>query len=367
MRWLRSRTAVVAVVGLVAVLTIALGTWQSWLAEAQTVRWVNDADDAGEPTECSTATAYADITSAVAASSADDIVRVCEGTYDETVNVGISLTIEGREGADVGDIVLERLGDGFIVTANDVTIQHITLDGPGGDTGIYVSGDDAIIEDVWALEWDEGIVLDGSSGSLVYGSTLLQNQVGILAVGGDHNEIRENTTAANNDFGVFVDGEDEALVADNDLSGTVAALNLDDDAGRLNVQVIRNTINAGSDGIHIDEIASADSLIVIGGHPDYANSFAGSPSAPDYFVDLACGADTEVTVNATYNYWGGTNIRSAIAALIYDDEDDDECGTVHGAVVFHPWTTSPAPSPSPSPTPTPTPSPTPSPTPATSI
>jgi hypothetical protein len=81
---------------------------------------------------------------------------------------------------------------------------------------------------------------------------------------------------------------------------------------------------------------------------------------------MACGAgppNTEVTVDATWNYWGGLTSRTAIADSIYDDEDQNECLTDHGAVVFHPWVTEPPPTPSPSPTPTPTPSPTPSPTP----
>jgi len=83
----------------------------------------------------------------------------------------------------------------------------------------------------------------------------------------------------------------------------------------------------------------------------------------DFFIELTCGS--EATVAAIWNYWPGIATRVGIADLIYDDEDQNECGDPHGAVVFHPWATEPAPTPSPSPTPTPSPSPTVTPTPGT--
>jgi parallel beta-helix repeat protein len=365
MKWLRSRTAVVVVVATAAALTISLGAWQGWLAQAAgDVVYVND-NSLPDVEGCNNPDA-ATIADGISAADPGDTVIVCEGTYDGGVTVNKSITIEGRAEADRADIIVEAASDGFVVTADDVTIRHMYFAGGTGD-GIYVTADQATIQDVEAVEWDTGIFLDGSSDSLVEDSDVDDNNTGIGAIGGGDNVIRNNVAGDGNGTGVWIEDEDVDLVAGNDLAGTVEGLYLNADAGLLNVRVINNTIHAGSDGIYIDVIPSAESLIVIGGCPEAGNTFLGTPNGTtDFFVDMACGAgppDTEVTVDATWNYWGGLTSRTAIADSIYDDEDQNECGTDHGAVVFHPWVTEPPPTPSPSPTPTPSPSPTPSPTP----
>jgi hypothetical protein len=373
MKWLHSRTAVVALVAVVAALTICLGAWQGWLAEAQTVRWVNDADDTGEPTECSTTTAYADIASALGASADGDIVRLCEGTYAGDVTIGVEVTIEGREGADRADVEIDIPAaaptGGLIIGADNVTIQHLTLDGPDVGPVVGISSpapgySNLTISDVEVTEFHEGIRLDPAQDSVIELSHIHDNYVeGVAMLGGTRNEVRENDIVDNDDDGLEAHDEDELLVDRNTLSGNLGG-QLDFN-GLMNVRVFRNDIVtvAGSDGIQIKGMP-ADSLIQIGASADNANSFSGpfDPTAGDFYVELSCGAEN--TVDAIYNWWGST-ARADIANRIYDDEDDDECASADSAVVFHPWATGPAPTPSPSPTPTPspTPSPTVSPTP----
>jgi parallel beta-helix repeat protein len=365
MKWLRSRTAVVVLVATAAALTISLGAWQGWLAQAAgDVVYVND--NSLPDVEGCNAPDAATIADGISAADPGDTVIVCEGTYAGNVTVNKSVTIEGRAEADRADIVVETASDGFVVTADGVTIRHIYLAG-GTGAGIYVTGDEATIQDVEAVQWDTGIYLNGSTDSLVEDSDVDDNGTGIAAIGGGDNVIRSNVAGDGNGTGVWVEDEDVDLVAGNDLAGTVEGLYLKANAGLLNVRVINNTIHAGSDGIYIDVIPSADSLIVIGGCPEAGNTFLGTPNGTtDFFVEMACGAgppNTEVTVDATWNYWGGLTSRTAIADSIFDDEDQNECVNDHGAVVFHPWVTEPPPTPTPSPTPTPTPSPTPSPSP----
>jgi len=368
MKWLRSRTAVVVVVAVVAALTICLGAWQGWLARAaEDVVYVND--NLLPDVEGCNAPDASTIADGITAADPDDTVIVCEGIYDGDVTVDKDrLTIEGRAEADRAEVVVEGASDGLIVTADEVTVRHMRFDGKD-DTGIgiHVTGNEVTIQDVEALRWLDGIFLDASTGSVVEDSEVDDNDVGIMAIGGGNNVIRNNLAGAANTSGVVIEDEDVDLVAGNDLAGTLEALYLNADAAVLNVRVVGNTIHAGSEGIYIDEIPSAESLIVIGGRLEDGNTFVGTPDGlADFFVEMACGAappDTEVTVNATWNYWTGTTTRADIAALIYDDEDDNECADEHGAVVFHPWATEPPPTPAPSPTPTPTPSPTPSPTP----
>jgi parallel beta-helix repeat protein len=371
MKWLHSRTAVVTVVAAVAALAICLGTWQGWLAQASPAEvYVND--NLLPDVEGCNAPDGTTITEGITAADPGDTVIVCEGTYDGNVTVGKdNLTIEGRAEADRADIIVQGGSgvDGLTVSGEGVTVSHMLFDGVDtSGTGIHVTGDGATIQDVEATNWNVGIFLDASDGSTVEDSEVDDNaNVGISAAGGGNNVISENVAGDGNFRGVIVEDEDLDVVNDNDLSGTDAALFLDADAPAiLNVHVIRNTIHAGSDGIFIDLIDAADSLIVIGGCPDNQNTFTGSPDgATDFFIELTCGS--EATVDATLNYWPGIATRQGIADLIWDDEDDNDCADVHGAVVFHPWATEAAPTPSPSPTPTPSPSPTasPSPTPGT--
>jgi len=368
MEWLRSRTAVVGVVAVVAALTVCLGAWQGWLAEAAPdVVYVND--NLLPDVEGCNAPDGTTIAEGITAADPGDTVIVCEGTYDGDVTVGKSVIIEGRAEANRAEIVVEGGAgiDGFTVTANDVTIRHMQFDGVGaGGTGIHVQGDSTTIQDVEAVDWNVGIYLDASDGSAVEDSEVDDNaNVGISAAGGGNNVISDNVAGDGNFRGVIVEDEDVDVVTGNDLAGTDAALFLDADAPAiLNVRVVRNTIHAASDGVLIDVLDAADSLVVIGGRPELANTFTGSPDGvTDFFIELTCGS--EATVAAIWNYWPGIATRVGIADLIYDDEDQNECGDPHGAVVFHPWATEPAPTPSPSPTPTPSPSPTVTPTPGT--
>jgi parallel beta-helix repeat protein len=369
MKWLRSRTAVVAVVAVVAALTVCLGAWQGWLAEAAPdVVYVND--NLLPDVEGCNAPDGTTIAEGITAADPADTVVVCEGTYDGSVTVGKSVIIEGRAAADRADIVVEggTGSDGFTVTADDVTIRHMQFDGvDASGTGIHVTGDGATIQDVEGLNWVNAIRLDGSSESVVEECEVDDNNLGIWVAEGENNLIRNNLAGDNNAMGVVVENEDLTLVTDNDLSGSVAALYLDADAPDiLNVRVVRNTINAGagSDGVLIDVLDAADSLVVIGGRPELANTFTGSPDGvTEFFIELSCGS--EATVAAIWNYWPGIATRVGIADLIYDDEDQNECADPHGAVVFHPWATEAAPTPSPSPTPEPSPSPTVTPTPGT--
>ena len=92
MKWLRSRTGVVALVVVVAALGLSLGLWRSWPAQAQPDLIVNDNNEPALD-GCDTP-AHSAIQDAVNAASADETIMVCEGTYAETVTVNESVTIE---------------------------------------------------------------------------------------------------------------------------------------------------------------------------------------------------------------------------------------------------------------------------------
>src|SRR3990170_645667 len=132
MKWIGSRGGLVVLLAAVAVFTIALGTWQGWLAQAApAVVYVNDnalPDVAG----CNAPDANT-IALGIAAADAGDTIRLCEGTY-----AGATLTkaviLEGRTEATRDDVVVQGASDGLTVAVNGVTISHLKLDGPGGAT-----------------------------------------------------------------------------------------------------------------------------------------------------------------------------------------------------------------------------------------
>jgi hypothetical protein len=389
MKWLRSRTAVVVLVVAVAAFTIALGTWQGWLAEAQTVRWVNALPNpTTEPTECGTA--YPDIASAVAASVDGDTVRLCEGNYAGNVTVNKEVTIEGREGAARADVVIEVASgagatDGLNIQDSNVTIHHLKLDGPGapgGGTppttaidvppGAPPRPDGIEISDVEITDWDSAIIAPDVTDmvieeSYIHGNHGLADDI-VKLTSGEKNQVLNNEITDNGSNALVLDGEDEALVDRNKLTDNdVTQVKI---LGDVNVRIWRNEIApaaAGADGIVIGPVP-ADGLVQIGGSPDNANTFGSNfnPAANRYLIELACVAEN--TVDAIYNYWGSGVARADVANRIFNDEDDvadAECPAADhakSAVVFHPWATAPAPTPSPSPTPTPSPSPTPTPT-----
>ncbi len=386
MKWLRSRTAVVSLVAVVAVLTIALGAWQGWLAQAAgTTYVVNDVDP--PEAECGTPDfTNTNLNTIIGVVSADDTLVLCEGTYDGGVVVNKKLTIEGQEAVDVDKIVVEVTApgtDGIKLQADGSTVQHLFLEGPGDNNGILVDADDCTVSGVEARDWDVGVNVVAAQGTLVEESKLHDNALGVALSLGGPNVVRGSEITANTTAGLSLGmDEDQTVVERNLISLNDGTQALVTDlgfmtSGPVHVQFARNDIGtkAGADGIFINTI-HGDSFVQISGSPDRVNNFSGPYDivANDYYVELVCGAEN--TVDATYNWWGSTD-RTDITNRIFNDADDParsftECPVAadqqRGGVVFEPWATAawtPTPTPTPSPTPTPTPTPSPTPTPAT--
>ena len=296
----------------------------------------------------------------------DDIIRVCEGTYPGNVTINKKVIVEGRAEANRADVKIEVAAagtNGLIVAADGVTIRHLTLDGPtSNDNGILLNAgtDDATISDVEATDWDYGIYVNDSTGTVVEDSSLHDNaEDGVLLGGGERNTVRDNEIKKNGDDGVYVDDSDEALVEGNTISGnTNEQIEVYD---KSHVRIHRNQIDT----------TSGDGIWIGGGRCRRRPSSrsAARPRTPTPSPAPSAVPTTTLSWTATLRtQWtppttgGAAPSGSDIANRIFNDEDDiAECAApddVKGAVVFHPWATGPAPTPTPSPTPSPTATPT---------
>jgi parallel beta-helix repeat protein len=362
MRWTRIGGTAALLAALAIALAVFWGLWGHWTASAQDTFIVNDdtspAADGCDTPDFETEDIQDAIDSGLVADG--DTLVICEGTYNppDSIQVTKELIIEGRAAADRDAIVVEGVAsDGFDVSADNVVLRHLTLEGSGTDRGIWVSSDNNTIEDMEIAAWASGVrIMDGEN-NVVETSEIHDNaDRGVDAQSGGNNIVRNNEIT-DNDWGVYIDSEDGDLVEGNTLSGnTREQIRL---AFKVNARIERNNIATSSDGIFFKDM-SAESLVIIGGSPENANTFTGPFGGGDYYVNLSCASEN--TVDATYNWWGSTT-RVDIANRIFNDEDDagTECAApddVKGAVVFHPWATGPAPTPTPSPTSTPTPTPT---------
>ena len=391
MKWTRIGGMTALIAALAIGLALSLGLWGNWTASAQDTFIVNDdttpaADGCGTPdfqTE--------DIENAIDSPqvTGGDTIVICDGTYNppDAIEVTKGLTIEGRAAADRDDVVVQGTGGshGFEVMADDVTLRHFKLVGPGTaadehGTHLEPAGPPAFenleVTDLEITNWREGVhVFMSSDAKIGPDNQVHANEQGIIMasdiLGGQRDVIFNNDIGPNNNVGIALTQADELYVQENDLAGNGFAQVFV--TGESTVFIWNNDIEAGADsGVYVDS-PTADTLVQIGGSPQRTNNFTGTlVPGVGFYVKLECGAEN--TVDATYNYWNGINSNAGISAAVFNDEfDDPASGTADcpgddvGAVAVHPfvtaqWTPTATPTPTATATPTTTATPTPTPT-----
>jgi hypothetical protein len=164
--------------------------------------------------QCPDAT-YTNINSAVAAASAGDTIKVCPGTYNETVDITKTLTLDGAgpdPKARTGDSTKEAIVTGvtfygFSVQANGVVIDGFTFQGTSGGPGVFTGA--------------------GFSGYVIRKNLFRDNVFGLYfnSNGASKSFARENVFSANNRSGaaggngIYSDaGLKNALIEHNSFS-----------------------------------------------------------------------------------------------------------------------------------------------------
>jgi hypothetical protein len=368
------------VAALAIALALSLGLWGSWTASAQTEHVVNQDTGAGDAAPCDAPdfASVSDIETVIDDGSVQngDTLVLCPGTYTAgaaagAVEVDKELSIEGLAAADREDVVVQGTAGshGFTIMADNVTISHLKLVGPGtagADHGVHLepAGPTAFnnleLSDLEITNWREGVHVDMSSDANIGPDNEVHaNEQGVIilggALGGQRDRVFNNEIGPNNNVGMALAVVDELYVQENDLAGNGFAQIFVD--GESNAFIWNNDIEAGVDlGVYVNS-STADTLVQIGGSPQRTNNFTGTLGPGGFYVKLECGAEN--TVDATYNYWNGINSNAGISAVVFNDEFDDpatgpDCpGDDKGAVAVHPFVTTAW-----APTATPTPSPT---------
>ena len=184
-------------------------------ASAATTRIVDD------NLACPGAT-FTTIQAAVNTAIAGDTVKVCAGSYVETVTVNKTLTIQGAQmGVDARtrvavagtESVVAGPGGGFNVSANNVSINGFTIKNAAGSTGITLN--------------------TGFNGSKVTNNIIKNNTIGIYAnsSGAGQTKVSNNRLFDNNADGPAAGN---GIYSDQGLTG-----------GRINDNLFERNSNAG--------------------------------------------------------------------------------------------------------------------------
>jgi hypothetical protein len=289
-------------------------------------------DDNG--TECPDAT-YTTIQAAVDAASSGDTIKVCPGTYPESVSVNKTLTLEGAQaGVDArtgrSDPLAEAIVDppdsgftpGFNVTASDVTIDGFTVQGADNDAGILLSSTSSGYQILNNIIQNNTIGLyPGSSGTtetLIQHNLFKSNNVPGAAGGSgiyvdtgsrnmsvDENKFTGNETASIN-FAGAAGTQSDLSITNNEADNSIVLFNSE------SVNITGNTVNlnqpfsgsgvfvgGGNDGVFI-----ADNTII--------NGLGSAVSVSDLFPGP--NSNIEVIENVLENNARGISIASGALA-----------------------------------------------------
>ncbi len=159
-----------------------------------------------------------------------DVINLAPGVY-EGATVDKCLTIRGVPG-----VIITEASPGLTITADDVTVENLTLDGnPSGSSpksafpGVLVQAgaDNFTLQNVQVLDWEDGVEVAGSVNSLkivdnwFYDNTDAGLQVDSLVVIGGVITIEGNLFKFNGGNGIQNDGATASLPAEYNSWGDI--------------------------------------------------------------------------------------------------------------------------------------------------
>lgn len=192
---------------------------------------------------------YSTIQSAIDNATIGDTVFIYNGTYYETVHVPVSITIMGEQA------LTTIIDGGFIghvvdITANDVTIQNLTIRNAGttsGYAGVYLAGQACTVTGAIIVNNHfYGVSIEYSSDHLIAYNTISGNGEGIRCYYATDNNISDNTITENY-YGLRCRYSDSHEIFRNSLDNNSYYGLYISNCQQMNIS--RNTIHNSSYGI----------------------------------------------------------------------------------------------------------------------
>jgi len=198
---------------------------------------------------------YAKIQWAVNHASAGDTIVVRDGTYVENININKpDLTIKSENGSANCVVKAANSNDHvFYVTADNVTIKGFTVTGAYWKAGIYLhNSNNSRIENVIALNNDDGIHLNNSSNNTIANNTVSSNNWdGIYLCYSSSNIIANNNISSNNDDGIHLNNSSNNTIANNIASNNWDGIHLEDSGSNI---IANNNISSNNNyGIYLED------------------------------------------------------------------------------------------------------------------
>lgn len=154
----------------------------------------------------------------------NDVVSIKKGLYQGNFTIKQPITIKGEDGATIKG---PDKGNGITITADDVTIENLQIEGSGSqNAGIHINGNRSIIKNNKLYNVFHGIVLKNS-----YGHQIDQNMItsyidknihkghGIYLVEAPYSNITRNVINDTND-GIYLSYSNLCEISNNNILKT---------------------------------------------------------------------------------------------------------------------------------------------------
>ncbi|MDY6964482.1 MAG: NosD domain-containing protein [Halobacteriota archaeon] len=238
---------------------------------------------------------FTTIQDAVNASSPGDTIIVRDGTYNENVDVGKSITLKSENGAASTTVVASNPDDHvFEVTADYVNISGFTVRGPTLGAGVFLTTvENCNISNIDATNNNVGIALFSSSDNTLTGNMMFDNNYTLFVHGFSLpnfiNKIDTTNKVDGKPVYYWVDRHDQKIPDDAGYVGVVNS---------TNITVEDLTLEGNGQGILF--AYTSNSKIV---NVNVSNNFNG--------IDLASSSNNILTNNNASDNEGGFTLISS--------------------------------------------------------
>ena len=222
---------------------------------------------------------YPTIQYAINSANNGDTVYVKEGTYDGTIQISKSITLQG---ASPNTVISDWLIDGkaaILVKSNNVTVKGITIDNPSSTTmwnekrGIHLLGvSNCIIMDnfIANCNYGEGIWLYQSSNNLIKGNIVRDGTKGISLGLSTNNNITNNTLIGNSAGISLYNNADHNTFIENYLYRNGISIDLDESSEN---EFSANEIFSSKIGVQVGGYGYYRGVVNISNNVFYHNNF----------------------------------------------------------------------------------------------